>query len=240
MKKITGAIILIVALFFLLPANLFSQNLPNLEKKEEFEGFKERKLPFKQNIIKSNLIPVFVGQIPICGELRFTYERMLTHNQSVTIGVSYNFPSLLLFVMPAITNPNNRTLKDYSMRGGRLTLGYRFYPLKRRHAPNGLFVGPYGSFNFVKIKERHGNGDYELFCYANASAILGYQFHLRKGVFMEFFGGIGYRKNFDVYYDAHYKTYQRKDMAAVIKPPLVGDWFNSVKLSLQMNIGFGW
>lgn len=240
MKKITGAIVLIVALFFLLPVSLFSQNLPNLEKKEEFEGFKERKLPFKQNIIKSNLIPVLVGQIPLCGELRFTYERMLTHNQSITLGASYNFPNLLLFVMPAITNPNNRTLKDYSMRGGRLTLGYRFYPLKRRHAPNGLFFGPYGSFNFVKIKERKGNGDYLMYCYSNVSLILGYQFHLRKGVFMEFFGGLGYRKNFAVEYDSYYKTNTKYDIDNKIKPPLVGSWFNYVKLSLQMNIGFGW
>lgn len=240
MKKNTRAIIPIVALFFLIPANLFCQNLPNLEKKKEFRGFKDRKLPFKQNVIKSNLIPVFMGQIPLCGELRFTYERVLSQNQSITIGASYNYPNLLLFASPTQIFSSNYILKNYSLRGGRITLGYRFYPLKRKTAPTGLFVGPYGSFNFVKIKERNGNGDYLMYCYANASLILGYQFHMRKGVFMEFFGGVGYRKNFEILYDAHYHTTSKRDMSAIIKPPLVGDWFNYVKLSLQMNIGFGW
>ncbi len=234
MKKITGAIILIVALFFLLPVNLLAQNLPNLEKKREFRGFKDRKLPFKQNVIKSNLIPILMGQIPLCGELRFTYERVLSHNQSLTIGASYNFPNLFLFVMPAVSNPGRTTLKDYSLRGGRITLGYRFYPLKNKSAPNGLFFGPYGSFNFVKIKPRHGNGDFETWNYADACLILGYQFHMRKGVFMEFFAGLGYRKNFIRHYSAHFKTTTEEEYY-VIKTPVP-----NFKALLQMNIGFGW
>ncbi|MCX6200120.1 MAG: DUF3575 domain-containing protein [Bacteroidetes bacterium] len=234
MKQTTRAIIFIVALFFLWQSQLSAQNLPNLGKENEFQGFKERKLPFKQNVIKSNLIPIFMGQIPLCGELRFTYERMLTHNQSLTIGASYNFPNLFLFVMPAITNPGRATLKNYSLRGGRITLGYRFYPLKRRHAPNGLFFGPYGSFNFVKIKERKGNGSFETWNYADACFILGYQFHMRRGVFMEFFGGLGYRKNFIRDYDARYNSTSEREYY-VIKGPVP-----NFKVLLQMNIGFGW
>ena len=237
MSHISRTLFFVLTLALLFCSKIFSQDSDTLH----FKGFSTPKFPFKQNVIKSNLIPVFMGQIPLCGDLRFTYERMLTHNQSFTLGVSYNFPNLLLVVLPAITNPNNRTLKNFSMRGGRLTLGYRFYPLKRKHAPAGLFVGPYGSFNFVKIKERKGTGDYWLYCYANASLILGYQFHLRKGVFMEFFAGLGYRKNFEVFYDSHRKTYAQHDLGSVIKPPLVtGDPFKNVKFSLQMNIGFGW
>ncbi|MFN8323059.1 MAG: hypothetical protein U0T74_10415 [Chitinophagales bacterium] len=202
----------------------------------EFEGFKSTKLPLRQNVIKSNLIPFLFGQIPICGEIRFTYERMLSHNQSLTLGASYNYPNLFLFVMPAIANPNGTTLKDYSLRGGRITLGYRFYPLKSKQAPEGLFVGPYGSFNFVKIKERNGNGSSETWCYANGSLIAGYQFYLTRGVFLELFGGLGYRKNFIVYYDAVHNRTSQADLQLFFK----NNPFKNVKLIFQLNLGFGW
>lgn len=227
MSKTYSAILFNFVFAFILSVSAVSQDTT-------FTGFKTQKPPFKDNVVKSNILPVLMGQIPICGELRFTYERMLSHNQSVTLGVSYNFPNLLGFVLPAIANPKGAVLSQYSLRGGRGTLGYRFYPLKRRLAPEGLFLGPYGSYNFVKIKERRGNGSYEIWNYANAGLIVGYQIHLSKGVFMEFFGGLGYRKNFVVYYDARYDRTSKTDLVLIENNP-----FKNVKVFLQMNIGFG-
>ncbi len=233
MNKIYRNAVSLFVLFFFLPLFIFSQETE--ADSLDFEGFEERKLPFKENVIKSNIIPVIAGQIPFCGELRFTYERMLSHNQSVTLGLSYNYPSLLLFVLPAIFNPTNSILSEVSMRGGRVTFGYRFYPLKRKEAPEGFFAGVYGSYNFVKLKLRNGNGSYSVLNYANGSAIAGYQFLLsQKGVFLELFGGVGYRKNFIIDYDAHYRTTTRRDYVIFENNP-----FKNVKVILQINIGYG-
>jgi hypothetical protein len=220
-----------LVLWFLLPTNSFSQADTS---SSGFKGFKADKFPTKQNIIKFSPIPCFVGQIPFCGEIRLTYERMLAYNQSLTLGLSYNYPSLFLFVMPAITNPSKATLKNYSLRGGRITLGYRYYPLKRKSAPDGLFFGPYGSFNFVKIKERKGNGSYDLVYYADACLITGYQVALRKGVYMEFIGGLGYRMNKVYEYDARNNQGATHDYYIINSGTL-----KNLKVLLQMNICYG-
>lgn len=220
---------------FVLPL-LFTSSV--FGQKRTFTGFEDRKIPFKQNVIKWNIIPVFIGQIPLCGELRFTYERMLTHNQSLTVGLSYNFPSIPFVLVPSALSSRGYSIKDFSMRGGRITFGYRYYPLKRKEAPNGLFTGPYGSFNFVKIKERNGNGSYDLICYANASWIVGFQRHLRHGVFFELFGGLGYKKNFVYSYDATYNQSSQQDFDLFEKTPL--HILKNVKITLQINVGFGW
>lgn len=214
--------------------NSFSQSDTTSRDFKGFKGFKADKFPTKQNVIKFTPIPCFVGQIPFCGELRFTYERMLTHNQSLSLGLSYNYPSLFLLVLPAIANPNNATLKHYSLRGGRITFAYRFYPFKSKSAPGGLFVGPYGSFNFVKIKERNGNGSYDLVYYADACLVAGYQIPLPKGVYMEFMAGFGYRQNKTYEYDARTNTSSLHDYYIINSGAL-----KNVKVLLQMNIGYG-
>src|ERR1700741_339271 len=98
---------------------------------KKFKGFRTPKFASADNVIKSNLIPIAIGQRPLCGEIRITYERMIWHNHSLTIGGSYNFPSLLLVAMPAAINPMRATMSKYSMRGGRIILGYRYYPLSK-------------------------------------------------------------------------------------------------------------
>lgn len=223
-------------IFFLLL--LFTTLFCSAQKEKKFEGFKDRKIPFKQNVIKWNLIPVFVGQIPLCGELRFTYERMLTHNQSLTVGVSYNFPSIPFVLVPSAMNSRRFGIKDFSMRGGRFTLGYRYYPKKNKDAPQGVFTGPYGSLNFVKIKERNGSGNFETIYYTNVSWIAGYQVHLRHGVMFEFFGGLGYKKNFIRAYNAQYNSYSQQDFDLFERTPL--RILKNVKITLQVNVGFGW
>ncbi|HLP22196.1 MAG TPA: DUF3575 domain-containing protein, partial [Chitinophagales bacterium] len=176
-----------------------------------FKGFRTPRFPSADNVIKSNLIPILFGQIPLCGEIRVTYERMIWHNQSISLGASYNFPNLFAFVMPAIINPNRTTLKRYSLRGARITFGYRYYPLSSE-APKGFFFGPYFSYNFVRIQERHGNGSYELVNYINGSLICGYQAKFGKHIFFEVFGGLGYKRNFSVFYDSRSKDKFTEDL----------------------------
>ena len=133
--------ILVAFAFLLTGSTIFGEQSDTLEIKK-FKGFKTPQFPSALNVLKTNLIPIFIGQIPVCGEIRLTYERMIWHNQSISVGGSYNFPSLLLLVMPAIINPKHATLSKYSIRGGRIIFAYRYYPLGTE-APKGFFFGPY-------------------------------------------------------------------------------------------------
>ena len=193
-----------------------------------FNGFKNEKIPFKGNVIKFSPIPLLVGQIPYCGELRLTYERLITHNTSISIGGSYNFPSVIFAIASRSSGGN---LNQFSFRGGRAILGFRYYPLKKKKAPAGLFFGPYISYNFVRIKEKKGNGSYIDLNYFNASAITGYQFSFGKSIYFEVFGGIGYRKNFTREFDSRNgsRTTYDSDVLGPIK---------NLKVILQVNLGY--
>ncbi|MDB5283070.1 MAG: hypothetical protein JWO06_2145 [Bacteroidota bacterium] len=196
-----------------------------------FQGFKAPKLPGIQHVIKSNIIPVLIGQIPYCGELRVTYEHMITHNQSISAGFAYNFPNLFLLLATA-QNGSNSLFHTYSMRGARADIGYRFYPLKEEEAPEGLFFGPYISYNFVKIAEKHGD-NYQVVNYFNASGVAGYQF-MFDGFSLEVFGGLGYRNNFILKYDSHINQTYTTGLPVVID---LGK-FKYVKIVAQINFGY--
>lgn len=195
----------------------------------EFQGFKERKIPYKQNVIKFSPIPLLFGQINFCGELRITYERMLTHNQSLSLGFSYNYPSLPLMLSTNLSR-NGNIFKGINVFGARGTIAYRYYPLKSREAPEGFFVGPFVSYNFVQLREKGGSGSFVNINYFNANAVCGYQVEFGKGVMMEFVGGLGYRKNFIVEYDANTDKRSVSDIEGIL-PPL-----KNVKLVLFINL----
>ncbi len=236
MIKVWRTLLSAFVLLLLFGINSFAQSDSESDSiTTKFRGFKNVKFAGHQNVVTMSPVPFFVGQIPFCGEIRLTYERMVSHNQSLSLGLSYNYPSIFLLVLPAIANPNSATLKNYSLRGGRVTLAYRYYPLKSKTAPGGLFFGPYGSFNFVKIKERKGNdASYDLVYYADACVVAGYQIPLRKGVYMEFMGGLGYRMNKVYEYDGRTKTSATHDYY-IVKLPFA----NNFKVLLQMNICYG-
>ncbi|MCW5908887.1 MAG: DUF3575 domain-containing protein [Chitinophagales bacterium] len=195
-----------------------------------FEGFKTaRKLPERQNLIKFSPVPLFVGQIPICGEIRFTYERMIAHNHSLLLGGSYNYPNILLLMASLVTDSARTGFKSYSLRGGRVIFGYRFYPLRSKEAPEGLYVGPYFSYNMVKIKRRGGTDSYLMYNYLNVSIVTGYQLELRNGWYMDFMGGLGYRRNFSVFYDSRNDRFTKEEMDGI---PVI----KNIKLVLQVNV----
>ncbi len=211
---------------------LYAQYEGSVADTLHFEGFKEpKKLPYKLNVVKASPMPFFIGQIPYCGEIRITYERMLASHHSLLLGGSYNYPNVILLVMSAVSD-TAQSFKDFSLRGGRVMFGYRFYPIKRQSAPKGLFFGPYVSYNFVKIKQRKGNGSYDLINYLNADMVVGYQFEMGHSVFMEFMGGIGYRNNWGVYYDARLNRSERYDIYDI-------KFLKNVKFLLQVNFGYG-
>jgi hypothetical protein len=198
-----------------------------------FEGFRteKRKMPEHANVFKVSPVPFFVGQIPICGEMRLTYERIIAPGHSLVLGGAYNYPNIFLLVMSAVAD-TAVGFKDYSFRGGRGIFGYRFYPLKGKTAPEGFYVGPYFSYNFVKVKEKGGNDDFYAYHYVNGSVVAGYQLHLRGRVYMDFMGGLGYRNNFIVEYDSRTQRRVRYEMEGI-------PFIKNVKLVIQYNLCFG-
>jgi hypothetical protein len=189
----------------------------------------------RQNVIKTSPVPFLVGQIPICGEIRITYERAINRHHSVLIGASYSYPGLLLAATFAM-DTNGYKVSDYKINGVRGMLGYRCYPLKKKKmAPAGFFFGPYVSYNMVQIMEK-GYDDYQRIHYFNATMTVGYQIIKKNGFSFEFFGGLGYRKNFTTGYDAYYKRYTAAQQFNFIDAPI--PFLNHVKFALQINMGY--
>lgn len=158
-----------------------------------FKSFsKSYKLPKRANVIKLSPFSFLWGQIPFAGELRPSYERLITHNQSVTVGFSYNYltPLLLVGFLASGSVPF-----PVSIQGARIHAGYRFYPLKRVEAPEGLFFGPHVSYNFIKVKDRTANYLEYFITYFNVSMMVGYQFEFDEHWMLEAYTGIGYRYN---------------------------------------------
>lgn len=222
LKRILPAFILLL----LFSGAVHSQNADT----SGFQGFKEVQLPQQQNLFKVGTTSFLVGQILFCGELRLMYERMLTHNQSLLATVSYNYPSPFL-LLGGIFQGKNSIVGQYSIRGGRIALGYRFYPLKKFVGPEGLFFGPYLSYNFAKIKERHGAGDYWTINNWNANMVVGYQLQVADHWYLEAFTGLGYKNAYWFTYDAAHNR-SSSEPYYLIKP------FRNVNLCGQFNIAY--
>lgn len=218
----------IVCLLLLRAVTAFSQKADTTG----FVGFKNVKFASKQNLIKASPLPFLIGQIPICGELRITYERMVTHNQSFIAGMSYNYPNPILFFGSLLTaGTGNQSFAGYSLRGVRGMLGYRYYPFKFMEAPSGLFLGPYLTWNYVRIKQRGGNADYLELNYPSASFIVGYQEELAENFFFEGFVGLGYRNNFVVQFDSRTNRLSRE-------PLYVFRALRFIKFPIQVNFSY--
>ncbi|MFN8286332.1 MAG: DUF3575 domain-containing protein [Chitinophagales bacterium] len=195
-----------------------------------FQGFTTPRFAAKDNVIKWSSFSYITGQLLLCGEIRLMYERMLGYNQSITVTASYNYPSPI-FLVEALMNTKQSILAQYSIRGGRIALGYRYYPLIEFRAPEGLFIGPYVSYNFVKLKERHGNGDYLTLNNFNANFIVGYQYEMARNWYIEVFTGLGYKNAFVTQYDAS-KNQTSRSPYYLVRP------FRNINLCGQLNIGY--
>lgn len=201
-----------------------------------FKGFSTPKSKYHEGILKFNLIPLLIGQMDFTGELRVTYERVIAKRQSITVSASYDFPN---FILLAIGNnfggrhSSGGNINSVYIEGGRATFGYRYYPLKKSKVLNGLFVGPYLSYNAVKIQEKNSSAEYSVVNYADASAILGYQKVFPKHWSFEFFGGFGGKNNFVLHpntqADQVYHFFNPFRHVAVI---------NHLKVVMQVNFGY--
>jgi hypothetical protein len=98
--------------------------------------------PIHKNVIKFNPTPMLLWSN--VRNLTFSYERLVTNNQSFTFQAGYlEFPAIFSDTIARIVAITSR-----SKWGMNLGAEYRFYPLSRnrRPAPDGLYIGPYASY----------------------------------------------------------------------------------------------
>ena len=71
---------------------MFIQASAQQDEFQDFKGFSAPKSSHNSGLLKADLIPLLLGQMPFTGELRLTYERQITKNRSLTIGASLQLP----------------------------------------------------------------------------------------------------------------------------------------------------
>lgn len=99
--------------------------------------------PIHKNVIKFNPTPMLIQAVEI-RNITFSYERLITKNQSIVLQAGYLvFPKLF-----ADTIANIITLHRGDKWGLNLAMDYRYYPAarNRRPAPDGLYIGGYLSY----------------------------------------------------------------------------------------------
>jgi hypothetical protein len=112
------------------------------------------------NVLKFSPVSPLVGQIPIAGELRVVYERFINYNNSITLGASLNYISIPYKLLELVGDTSGVRLQLW---GGRGQVGYRYYPLKHKEAPDGLWFGAIASYNYARISNARGNARVQTF-----------------------------------------------------------------------------
>lgn len=197
-------------------------------KKKKFQGFKESKtIPMKQNVVKTGIVDWFAaGPFLFNAEFRVMYERMLAAQHSVLVAGGVNYTSPFVLLLGAL----NDTMKfNYRISGGRAQLAYRFYPIKKLHAPKGLYVGPHFSYNYMRITEK-GTGDFYTVNHFFVCAVAGFQIVKKNGFSIDFSTGIGYQKLWGTYSSANSRFVQPISFGKTDAIP--------VKFMAQINIGY--
>ncbi|MCK9421523.1 MAG: DUF3575 domain-containing protein [Bacteroidales bacterium] len=146
--------------------------------------------PIHKNIIKFNPTPILLWSTR---NLTFSYERILSPRQSVSVEVGYlELPRLFNDTIAHLVNITSR--QKYGLN---ISLEYRFYltQLNRRPIPAGLYIGPYLTFYGYKFKngldilytsaDKDGmfQGNFWAF---NLGFELGYQFVFWKRITLDF------------------------------------------------------
>lgn len=192
------------------------------------ESFKEKKkIPNFQNVLKTGVSSWLIGNMGINGEFRLVYERMLANQHSIIVGASYNYKSPIFALLDAMSDSISIPV---NINGYRVQGAYRFYPIKKLKAPNGLYVGPHFSYQSLFLTDKHSKDYIELSNFF-AVAASGYQIVTKKRVSIDFNVGIGYQKTW--YKEVLYNGNQPQ----TIKYP---NNLNKipVKIMTQINIGY--
>lgn len=174
--RITIYLVLISLFFIWIPINI--------EAQKQWEPGQ------RKNVIKFNPTPMLL--FSDVRNLTFSYERLLTPNQSLSVKLGG-------LVFPRIADDtilNLIAITSREKRGINISAEYRFYPVSRnrRPAPDGLYIGPYFTYYGFRFKnnfdilyttaDQQGSitGKLNIF---NVGFQLGYQFIFWKRVSLD-------------------------------------------------------
>jgi len=124
--------LLLAGLFVIVSISLFSQTDSTFAP------------DYKRNVIKWNVTPFVLWSRK---NINISYERILKPYRSFSVNAGY-------FELPSTGIYDSLNIKHTDDRGGFSISGdYRFYFKKRnrKHAPDGLYWGPYGSFHYTQF-----------------------------------------------------------------------------------------
>ena len=100
-------------------------------------------IPYHRNTIKFNPTPMLIQAVEV-RNITFTYERLITRNQSLSLQAGYLvFPNLFSDTVAGLIN-----IDKGDKWGLNMAFDYRYYPFSRnrRPAPDGLYIGGYLSY----------------------------------------------------------------------------------------------
>lgn len=149
--------------------------------------------PLPKNVIKTNLLPMLAGQIPLTNEYRLVYEHKILPGQAIQLTGAYIGKSP--FVRLIERNFDDAEGNNIHMRVGgfRTQLTYKFYLTGK--APKGFYLAPSASYAYAKFSNRNNSYDYVNARYANLSGLAGYQFLIANHFAIDIFTGIGIKYN---------------------------------------------
>ncbi|MBN2681417.1 MAG: hypothetical protein JXR58_02840 [Bacteroidales bacterium] len=211
----------------LLAIFLFVANILNISAQEQ-EVYKVS-YNLNNNILKTNPLTPLWGPINLTGEYRIALETRISMKQSIQIGASYLDKSLFL-----LANEDEIYEDDEPrliIRGFRFQLAYRIYLIKNDFT--GWYFSPMASYASAKFSYPGYIDKYFLLCiHGNVNFLLGYQYEMAGGLYLDVFGGLGIRQNV-------WQEYYIGNQNIIDSPEDFYPYSGNLKISLGFNVGFG-
>jgi len=169
-------------------------------------NFKPRELPESPQrpgiLLKTNPFTILWGTIPFTAEYRLVAEMVTSSDQSVQISASYLGKSPIVSILE---EDSAWGVGKLIVKGYRFQLSYKYYLSgltgtsnpNRKYAPEGIYVAPHISYATAILTNKPLQ-QYNIYIrgsHLNVVLLGGYQIFLGEHVAIDFFSGVGYKKN---------------------------------------------
>lgn len=159
-------------------------------------------------VYKTNPGALLWGSIPFSSEIRMVREDVIAPQQSLQVGISYltkgPFIRLIEQAMKA-NNPGGMGNYEIIFSGFRFQASYKWYLndflnqlfSSDIHAPQGIYLAPHLSYSQAKLtfKPLAARQIYFDMIHFNTGLLWGIQLASRKGLAIDVFSGMGYKRN---------------------------------------------
>lgn len=187
-------------------------------------------------IIKTNLLPILMGSLPLTSEYRLLGEFMVATNQSISISGSYLGKNIFYKLL---IDSINTGLPTY-IKGYRFQLAYKYYLTHKKFMPRGFYLSPHCSYSSAdySIAPLNNSPDYIRITNFNANLLFGFQMLAKNTVAFDLFTGIGYKN----YTYKEYLTINKNKSIITYNPseldPFYGSHFNFILIGFNFGITF--